>query len=209
MQEVEWGGTLGSTAGSLRQVGWGRGCLWCCPRGISGQTHPSDRSSPRHECPVFLLSQRAVVTCCLPLPPTASPGRGLPWPESALLAAVPEEDLSWAGSVSQTALCAGTLFQSPASVFTVSRVVLKTSHVLLFLSPETARAAPCHLLLAWPTKPSRLTPAFLSVSFTSAFTICFTASFCPAVCPFSAPCLYLLVSFLSGRKLLLTPKDSG
>ena len=83
----------------------------------------------------------------------------------------------------QTTLCAGNLFLSPASVFTVSRVVLKTSHVLLFLSPETARAAPCHLLLAWPTKPSSLTPAHLSVSFTSASTICFTASLLPRGVP--------------------------
>ena len=200
MQEVEWGEPLGSTAGSPRQVQWGRGCLWCCPSGISGRTHPSERSSPRHECPVFLLLQRAVVTCCLPLPPAASPGRGLPWPESAVLAA--------AGSVSQTTLCAGNLFLSPASVFTVSRVVLKTSHVLLFLSqklpvrlPVTCSSSGPRSPPLWP-QPACQCPSHPPPPSASQLL------FCPEVCPFSAPCLYLLVSFLSARKLLLTPKDS-
>ena len=193
-RRLSGGGPLGPAAGRLRQAGRGRGCLCCCPSGFSGRARPR-----RPACPA--KSGRHT------LPP--SPAReSSPLPASAVSAAVPKDGRS------QTALCAGTLFQSPAGVFTASTVVLKAKQTRFCYSspqklppglPVTAPAP------RGPRSPASWAQPACQCPSRPLHRLLHGLAFCPAACPFTAPSPCLRDSFLSGGKLPLRPEtqDGG
>ena len=121
MQEVEWGRTLGPRGGEAETSGTREGLSVLLPQWVLRPGPPSETCVP---CSSLAKSGRHT------LPP--SPAReSSPLPASAVSAAVPKDGRS------QTALCAGTLFQSPAGVFTASTVVLKAKQTrFCYSSPQ-------------------------------------------------------------------------
>ena len=198
VQEVEWGRTLGPRSGEAETSGMREGLSVVLPKWVLRPGPPSETwvpgSSPLAKSGHHMLP---------PTPTAPSPARERPpLPASAVSAAVPKDGLSWACSVGQTALCAGTLFQSPASVFTASRVVLKAKQTgFCYSSPQklplglpVTSPAPHVAHEARPAEPSLLV-SVLHVPSTGSFTA-FSSALRPAPSLLHA-CAFWIPSFLA------------
>ena len=192
MQEVEWGRTLGPRGGEAETSGTREGLSVLLPQWVLRPGPPSETCVPCQERSPHAASLARpgelspACVCCL-----SSGSQRRPQSDRSLCR----------DSLPVSSRRLHCLHGSPKS---------KTNPVLLFLSSETPPGAPCHRTGSpRPTKPGQLSPACLSVSFTSpppaASRPCLLPCGLPLHCSKPVPSGFLPF----WRKTPAPPRDSG